>query len=800
MHLFDILDIQQEKVEIEALIKTALQDPCQYRFLRRSRKITEFIFEKNESWDEKRAQVLLNLIDQEGMFAYPLSLQDGFYQNHVIKVLTLIQKSEEARLFLRRLTLPLASPFVEKMVRVSLLMTPKEKLKDKHARMALLSALLTPLRQSVGSCFATAPLIVLQNEAPERVLEDLYDLMTTGRLKKVVEGQEWKVPMSLKTGYGDLRKMVNGAGLLNQLPSVKWAFSSIGASFQEESSWFPCTIEEFFSRFSKEAEIPFKSVTEHPFLKIWEYTIASFSDFKTEFYKWNLFASLGFNHEEPGGLGEMLYQMFNRGLEEQNGKIKVLEEDLIIAEEQIRVTEILLRNAYSEEKIRRLKGELQIRERQFFVSKDLYEEAIEDAKQGSQFFRFFIDQFMLLFPQYFQELYDPEMYEVPADIYEDMPAGFRLVYKHGRYDPTVWTIIENKEQYIKSLADFVYMIESQLISACDWKKGKGLIPSVCTEIVNFFYDPIFLEKASERIAKLHEKHMVGVKSVIQKETPWAYSSGGSLTSLLKCYFGLKNEIFAEQIQAKNLSELAVFLTDLVKDLPTKKVRNLLLSSSTHAFSLCPDLFRSAWEDPGNTHTWLRDHIFQPQEKFYRSILLKEKEQFFLSKKLGCNFFSSEELYLTEFAKEIGLNRLFMDSFYRSAFPLIEYEQIELFSREIRNNHPVSISKEEEKKWLDNKIKDDLLLFKEAHILLEELLTYLLGNVKTFPIVHEFLPKPPEVFLFADTNWPTYYFGILFSAASGCFDLWRLDALGLEGSPMTSWRELGTWTIYTSSFF
>jgi hypothetical protein len=613
----------------------------------------------------------------------------------------------------------------------------------------------------------------------------------------VIEGEEWKVAMSLKTGYGDLKKLVSKPYILGKLPSVKWALSSIGVPFREEEKWFPCTIEDFFSHLSSEANAPFKSYTEHPLLKIWEYTIASFSDFKIEFYKWNLFASLGFDHKEPDGIGEMLYEMFNKNLEEQNGKIKKLEEELIIAQDQIRATEILLRNAYSEEKIRRLKAELQIRERQFFACKDLYEQGIEDAEHLSRFFHFFINQFMLLFPQYFQELYDPEMYEVPSDIYEDMPAGFRLVYKHGRYDPSVWTLIENKEQYINSLADFIYMIEPQLISACDWKKGKEMIPSVCIAIVSFFHQPAFLAKASERIERLHEKHMQGVKSVIQKETPWAYSSGGSLTSLLKCYFGLKNELPVESIKAKNLQELAAFLTDLVKDLPTKKVRDLLISSPTHAFSLRPNLFKKAWEDSGNSHTWVRDHIFAPQEQFYRSMVLTLREQSFLSEKLGRPSFFSEELDIREFAKTLKLDPIFLDGFFRSALPLIEYETIESFSQFVRNNHFVKISKEEETLWLNSKPKQELLLFKEAHILLEELLTLLLGSIKTFSTVQNFLPKPPEAFLFADTNWPTYYLAILFSSASDRFDLWRIDATGYLGRPVSSWRELGTWNIYTS---
>ncbi len=780
----DFFDIKQERTEVEAILRSSLQEAGPFRFLRRSRKLSALFVEEGAA---KALEVLKP-------YSYPLSFEDEYYTEHVEFVLRFLEKSEEAKLFLRRLTLPLASPFVENMVRHSLLLPPHIKLEDRHAKMAVVSALLTPLRQSVGSCFATAPAIVLQQEAPERLLEDLYDLVTTGRLKRVIDGQEYKVPMSLKTGYGDLRKTVSREGILGELPSIK----EILPSYHEEKNWFPCTIEEIFRHLQvdEDLQVRFKSVQEHPLLKIWEYTIASFSDFKTEFYKWNLFASLGFNHEEAGGIGEKIYQMLHLYMGDLQKQAEKMREEAIILEDQIRATELLLRNAYSEDKIRRLKVELQMRERQYYICRDLYEEGIGDVEEASKFFQFLIDQFMLLFPQYFQELYDPEMYEVPFDIYEDMPAGFRLIYKHGRYDPSVWTSIYTKEEYLQSLSDFIYMVEPQIISACGWKKGREKLPEICHEIVQFFHEPTFLESATQRIARMHKKTMVGVQSILQKETPWAYSSGGSLVSLLKCYFGLKNEPQKEEITPDDPRELASFFTEIVKDLPLRLVgKKFLISSSTHAFSLEPKLFKKAWEDSGNTHTWLRDFIFNPQEKFYRSLLLSGEEIRFLSHRLGVDVTAEEELHLKEFAAKAGKN---LDGFFREAFPLIRYEKIVEFSERIRRSYDISISEKEEKKWLEKRVQGEIFLYKEMHRLLEEMLTFF-GFENTYSVVHSFLPKPPEAFLFADTNWANSYFGILFSAGSDQFDLWRLNSTGIIGSPMTSWRNLGTWTLYTTPF-
>ncbi|MBM3201445.1 MAG: hypothetical protein FJZ56_03435 [Chlamydiae bacterium] len=776
----DIFDIQQERNWVELAQMTGIQDAMQMRFAMRSRSIAKVAIEQGVKF----------VLEHLKKIDYPFCPQEDLYFEHVKEVLKLIDTSEEAKLFLRRLNLPLATPFVEKMVRISLLMKKEEKIEDKHAKIALIAALLTPLRQSVGSCFATAPAIVLQKQSPLRVLEDLYDLLTTGRLKRVVEGKELKVPMSLKTGYGDLKKVVLQKDILKFLPSVKHALGDI----EENQSWFPCTIEEFFSHFSdrEDAKIEFKTFTENPLLKMWEYTVASFSDFKVEFYKWNLFATLGFDHNEQGGIGERLFSSISTCLENEQKNSEKLREDVMLMQEQVRGAEILLRNAYTEDKIRRLKAELEIRNHQLLLSIHAYEDSVQNIEYCAKFFQFLVDQFLHLFPQYFLELYDPEMFEMQGEIYEDMPAGFRLVYKHGRYDPSVWSLIYTKEEYISSLCDFIHMVEPQLIAATEWKKGKEFITEICKDIREFFHEEDFLKKASERIAKLHKAHIQGVRSTIYQQMPWAYSSGGSLLHLLKSYFGFKNEIITEKFSPSSCRDLAVYLTDFVKDLPANEAeKRLLISSSTHAFSLEPKLFKQAWSDLGNTHTWLRDFIFKPQESFYKSILLSPQEQEFLSQKIGLHIKEPYELTLQEFSKIANRN---LDPLYRLAFPLMDKKTIPNFLSYIEDRFLLKKSKEAIDVWLEKQELKEILLFEEMHILLENLLLFL-EIENGYDIVEEFIDKPPSAFMFADTNWPTYYFGILFSPTNERFELWRLDLTGYKGYPMTSWQELGTWVIY-----
>ena len=73
----------------------------------------------------------------------------------------------------------------------------------------VLSAWLMQVRQSVGSCFATAPAILIHRTQPERFLSDMIQMVQKGAIKRVVDGTEHVVPLSTSTGSGDLSRRLS---------------------------------------------------------------------------------------------------------------------------------------------------------------------------------------------------------------------------------------------------------------------------------------------------------------------------------------------------------------------------------------------------------------------------------------------------------------------------------------------------------------------------------------------------------------------------------------------------------------
>ena len=512
----DLLRIAEE----DELYKSRSESLEQLRICRFSKRIAEYVIDEKGEIDLKKATEVIEGFHPEGYGPF-----DSLFPVHVKQVLQLFFQ-KKFQLKLKQFSFPLANPWVDKLVGGT---------EKRDISVAFLEALLIFLRQTVGSCFATAPIILMQTNNPEFLLEDLYDLMTRGLLKRVIDGKEYKVPISIKTsGNRDF---------------------------------------------------------ESPLLRCYEYTVASFADWKIEFYKWNMYASLGLDVKEKGGIGEAVFNFLENLLEKTNQEIQKLYEEACSAEDRYRM------------------DETKVNENQYFISKNRFEEGQKKAKNIAEFYPFFHGELMRLFPSYFQEVFDPEMQSEVGMILEDRPAGFRLMFKHGRSDPTVWTMIYEEKEYLHALEDFFRFVEVDIGYTTEEKK---LLQEVITVVIQTIWEKGFLERATLRIQGMHAKHLGDVKPLY----PWAYISGGNLESLSAAYFSLKTPLTRKDFIPKTPTELCIALVEYMKELPYREAKEfednplkaILMTSPVHVFLFRPGLkpFFDAWQDSGNTYTYVRD--------------------------------------------------------------------------------------------------------------------------------------------------------------------------------------------------
>lgn len=823
------MNVEQIEKITQALARSSVQEPFLFRSLARARVLADLLIDDEGKLIKKKFPLFFSGVHGEN---------DQLVLEHFTYVLDSLYFSKDLFHLFHRFKIPVANRYIERLILFSLGLPIKTKVTNREIRQAVLTALLTPLRQNIGSCFATAPAIIIQVEQIERLLLDLYDLTMTSSLSRTFGGVQHAVPISPSWGIGDLKKPIH-PNILDS-PALQAAFDAAGVPLGEVKLE-QITVDQLIHKavhkhsssqeqaelLEKEAKDTFKSFTDHALLKAWEYTLASFSDYKIEFFRWNLYASLGFDSSAQGGIGHLFYQKLQEQLNETNAKTEGLHQDYARAVDEARMTQALLRQASTRDRIRQLKTELDLRLHHVQTCKDLRDKSSYQAENISGLLKFLLEQYAAKFPEYFQEIYDAEMCDVQVGLYDNAPAGFRLLYKHGRQDPLAWTLIQNEKEYIQSLTSFFMAIEPQIVSACEWEEAEEVIQELTTTLIHHLQTEEFLASAIERMGKAHKTEQTGnflgkMEQVAKK--PWSYTSGGTMHTLIRCYYCLEKDLSEESRLIENPMDLFIFLLDLMKELPYKTTKSyeenpkkgMLMYSPTHAFVFRPGLapFKIGWLDKGFTYTWVRDQIFLPGEAFYKAIRLDRETQKFLAEQFFYTHFPLRKTQLIyEFVphnETLNLQDFRMyffkflhgqiseptslldqiDGFLRTAFPLIHPPEIE----RLLEDFPKDI----QKKFINK--HEILYTFSKAY----DTLFALVGSFNRLDEAfrrHQLLP--PQPVLFADTNWSRFYFGFGYNPGIGKLDLWRLDSRLRDGYPLSFWRPFldgscpRSWGVLTS---
>lgn len=305
--------------------------------------------------------------------------------------------------------------YSQRLIRCSLGLEDFVPLEPKHVTEAVEKALRYPLRQSVGSCFATSVAILVQKERPDLLLKDLEDILYRERLVRVVEGHECIAPLS--------------------------PFSEGG----------------------------------YPLLKAWEFTIASLTDYNHNAYRYNFHSSLGLDPKEPGGLGDALWKQFEKNFESLKESYQKKFQDIRDHESALQGAQMRLKSAYREEDIRRVQAEMQMENMRLdMLELDAQEmkKKLVDIQEGS---KLFFEELDYALTGEFYEVYDPQIKGEEKENFQDSEAGFRLVWKNGLKNITQHTRINDLETYLFAIKEFFVDFERQMV--VDHPYLRGLIES-----------------------------------------------------------------------------------------------------------------------------------------------------------------------------------------------------------------------------------------------------------------------------------------------------------------------------------
>lgn len=817
-----LFDLETEEIFSHLIDCSFLQVSFSFRSLFRARQLANLLIDKQGELDQKNLQNILSFLENKGFICYPNGYSDSVITEHQIAILKQFTSEKIVKL-LYRFSPPICHKAAE-LILFDTLGIIVSKLTASAMRRAVLCASLTPLRQNIGSCFATAPAILIQKEQLALFLIDLYQLLSTGQLKRVCNGNEYIVAMSTTHTSIDREQILHKKALLSpgilqalkvcdvinqklslaeQIQQMQTICSPLLSScstvidlFQKVLDQKYPSIDQSFQKARMQAA--FTGLCENALLKAWEFTIASFTETDPKLINWHLYTALGFSVKEPEGLGSVVHNCLQEKLEVYNQEIGKLQKECEITADQLRAVQSVLNRADTISRMRSFQAEYQSFSHHLQACIDRRDQLIKKAEDISSLFSIIVQYYLEQFPHYFQEVYDPELIRLSE---EDSPAGFRLFYKHGRTDASLWTAIDTEKEFNQTLRSFFIATESLLFTQT---KEQEIITEIVAAILSHLYQNTFFPSMQKRMNQL---------------APWCYISGGTMQTLVQNYFCIGNITREERIVESPL-ELLLFFLDLLKELPPahfKENKAMLMHSPGHAFLLLPSqpLFKQGWQDNGFTYTWVRDEFIVPGTQFYQQMLLSTQMQQYLLQQISSHKVNYQEVQTPKEWRERTLH----------LFPTIVADELDAFLYQQLPLIPIASCKEYLQKLLasvwDPKMQEIVEQFspqKAAFISAEQIkkiakaCLVLAKNSLGFSFdIHSFITNvaceiglSPRCLLFADTNWSGFYFGFVMNPGTQNLELWRFDASNSFGYPMSSWKKwLGAekkpWVVYVKPF-
>jgi hypothetical protein len=900
---------------------TQIQDSWSWRNAHVARELAIMLVDEKGDLNRRTLFKAIKILENALFSLGPGRHHDGPRQQHLLKILKLFYEEKHFSYELKRINAPSGHQGMERLIRETLLLPEGTVMADSQARRAALSALFSSLRQNVGSCFATAPAILIQQDQPMNFLKDIGQLFGTGRLVRIYEGVEYAVPLSLSWGVGDLfRPMMQvsfGKDPLKTLassPGLQAAFQAAGlidkkatsqekraqcfellqknkALFREDEPFalispdqmikgtllnaFGVTekeIEDYrersiqgpfaelilqaplsqsgkslaSNRFVKaydSAKSAFKALTDNALAKAWEFTLASLSESKADFAKWNLYISLGVNPEDKHGIGEGLYQVLQEKIDQVNHEINEIQSSYDHLFAQAKYLEGRMSRASTDREAGWIQAEYQVRRHEIQRALNERDTIYEKGRKLQGLYPVLIDFYGKKIRDYFQEVYDAEMHDVSANPYDDSPAGFRLMYKHGRSNTALWTLVNSATEYIQHLTSFFISTEVELSQLPPFEGLQKEIAELVTAAIQVIKRPEFLESSLVRLAKAYQERIV--ENPLQnldkvKRKPWAYISGGTMSTLVSCYWSSPQKPHENKRWVESENELLAFLMDSIKELPLS-IQNkyekdpslsMLAFSPTHAFLCKPgwELFRKGWESDTYTYTWIRDQWAALHLKFLDSLLLDTRmmeaivSQLLLFIPLGYRpvvknalksfafsmaptEFREHVLKMLSYEKWLHSGRRLeliaeeLDSILYRFLPL--FPEHELKARLDQLFEAMDFIDEGLKKKLHSFFpmveeqvgKYRILAAEDLREIAKALLILGTDATRSFIFFHQKITEVmqklglcyPAPLLFADTNWVKNVFGFVVNPGTRNIEFWRFDVCGGEGRPLSVWK-------------
>ena len=183
------------------------------------------------------ARELYANFEQNRFFLGPQLENDTFLFEHILSALQSLIQTDSLQKLLNKFSPPICHIGAERLIRDTLWPKSIKQIGPADVKRAALAAWFTWLRQTTGSCFATAPAILIQEGQPLQLLQDLYDLLTVGALRRIISGQQYSVPLCPSIEQFDVTRPIAGfsSEQLSYAPGLRAAFAAAGFAISPQN-------------------------------------------------------------------------------------------------------------------------------------------------------------------------------------------------------------------------------------------------------------------------------------------------------------------------------------------------------------------------------------------------------------------------------------------------------------------------------------------------------------------------------------------------------------------------------------
>lgn len=550
------------------------------------------------------------------------------YRENLIRTLKALRDKPYLRDKLCQINKPksLSAP-ANDVIRTTLGINSQERLTDLDARKAVLTALLSHLRQGEdGSCFATPLAITLLHSQIDRCLDDFSSLIQSSKLTRKVNQSIQDFPFILKMSGGKLEHLLvidtmglvinhkNSKVKLSSAPGIIAACQSIGIDSSDEAI-NEILLKQFRKSNETKLEIPVKTLLQELALHA---------------------KNLECNRDN--GIGVLyLKAQFAYKAQEINPLLQVWENAIAGMAEPDETGMIL--SEIIKAIIVPLKNELEKFTPHSPTNKKLLIKLIRTE---------------LLERIHLQ--YDPLI--SPKEKSRESPpseGAFVLYDKNHTLHPSRWIRIDNPSGFKKftsrtlESATNKLNLSAQQLDLAEIKPLSMMLSDIC----NYASTDSYLLSCLHLYYYRNKEISDPIKNYeMIKYTPWITKSGNDFSKVIQVYLESYTTSNSEIYSPKNAKDLLMKIIEIGMKPKNKDSKRLLYSTfqltpvritGSHAFNLTlshPSL-SNAWINANDFPYWLNDKVLLPGKQISETIIKKNTTKNFLNKVIEC-IYSTEQ--------------------------------------------------------------------------------------------------------------------------------------------------------------